>query len=428
MKKSEARRIEVWADWVGIAKPTLVGELLAGPSRGKEIFSFEYSADWLEGSHAQNFDPSLQQYKGRQYASEGGQNFGAFLDSAPDRWGRFLMQRREAQLAREEQRAARSLWESDYLLGVFDGHRMGALRFRADSDGPFLDDNRTMASPPWTSLRELEKASLQLEREGAESDPNYSKWLRMLIAPGGSLGGARPKASVVDEQGHLWIAKFPSQKDTIDVGAWEEVVHKLASEAGVKTSVAQSRAFSTRNRTFLTRRFDRTDGGERIHFASALTLLQRNDGEAAAEGASYLELAEFITQQGAQTDVDLEQLWRRIIFFVCVSNSDDHLRNHGFLLTPTGWVLAPAYDMNPVETGDGLKLNISEVDNSQDLELAREVAKYFRVKSLRANEIIKKVVQTVKKWRSIATAAQISSAEQDRMARAFRVADAAVPG
>ncbi|MFH0799548.1 MAG: HipA domain-containing protein [Pseudomonadota bacterium] len=421
--KKEQRRIEVWAHWAPLPQPVFVGILYASPSRGKEIFSFEYSPDWLKNTCAQSFDPSLELYKGLQYAPQGKENFGVFLDSAPDRWGRILMRRREAQAAREEKRKERVLHESDYLLGVYDGHRMGALRFRTASDGPFLDDNTELAVPPWTSLRELEHASLELEKNGAEKNRDYGKWLRMLMAPGASLGGARPKAGIIDEKGGLWIAKFPSAHDEVDSGAWEKVIHKLAMQCRIETSESLSRTFGSRHHTFLTRRFDRTETRERIHFASAMTLLQRSDGDDASTGASYLELAEFIIRQGAEPNHDLEELWRRIIFFICTSNADDHLRNHGFLLSPTGWRLSPAYDMNPVPAANGLRLNISETDNAQNLELAREIAPFFRVKSGRVTEIIKQVTTQVRSWRKIAKTLRISAGEIDRMARAFRIAE-----
>lgn len=424
MRKNEQRCIEVCAHWSGLAEPTLMGTLYATPGRGKEIFSFEYDPEWLKGKHARILDPHLGLFKGQQYAPDTHANFGLFLDSSPDRWGRVLMKRREAQEAREQKRSPKPLYESDYLLGVYDGHRMGALRFRTNPEGPFLDDNRGQASPPWTSLRELEQASLQLEKDHAEEDPEYSKWLKLLIAPGGSLGGARPKASVVDEQGHLWIAKFPSTRDEVDIGAWEDVVHKLAHRAGIIIAQGSARRFGSQYHTFLTRRFDRTDTGDRLHFASAMTLLKHVDGDAAATGASYLELVEFLSKEGARATEDLEQLWRRIVFFICVSNTDDHLRNHGFMLQPKGWSLAPAYDMNPVATGDGLQLNISESDNAQDLDLALSVTEYFRLKKPQAEKIISDVAQTVKSWRSVASSAGIGAGEQERMSHAFRVADA----
>jgi len=423
MKSSFQRDIEVWADWEALDQPTRMGILTATPARGKEIFSFAYDVGWLKSGFAQSLDPSLLLFSGPQYPSAKRANFGLFLDSSPDRWGRFLMDRCEAQAAREEGRTRQALRESDYLLGVYDGHRMGALRFQTDPNGPFLDDNREFASPPWTSLRELEQASLEIERPEAEKDPHYKKWLRMLIAPGGSLGGARPKAGVLDTQGHPWIAKFPSRGDTRDLGAWELLTHRLAGQAGLEVSAGEARTFNTARHTFLTKRFDRTATGRRIHFASAMTLLGRSDGDDAATGASYLELAEFLMKEGAHPDRNLEQLWRRIVFFLCVSNADDHLRNHGFLLERTGWILSPAYDMNPDPDADGLKLNISDVENALDLDLALEVAEYFRVASRQARAIVEDVVAVVKGWRTLAATLRISSSDIERMETAFRLAD-----
>lgn len=418
------KTIAVYADWEGMPAPTCVGQLSATPARGREVFSFAYDPGWLGGGLGQSLDPALLLYAGPQYPPAPKENFGLFLDSSPDRWGRFLMQRREAQAARREGRKARQLLESDYLLGVHDSHRMGALRFRTAPDGAFLDDTAAYAAPPWTSLRELEEASRQIEKPGAEKSTDYEKWIRMLIAPGGSLGGARPKAGVRDVAGHPWIAKFPSRNDTSDIGTWEFLVHGLAIKAGIAVSEAQVKKFSSEYGTFLTRRFDRTDTGERTHFASAMTLLNRADGDDHTAGVSYLELADFLQQSGAQPEADLKQLWRRIVFFMCVSNVDDHLRNHGFLLEPgSGWRLSPAYDMNPVPFAEGLKLNVSESDNSQDLQLALEVATFFRLKPREAKETVAEVVAAVKTWRTAANALGISHREQEGMEPAFRVAD-----
>lgn len=413
------KNIDVWADWASLERPTPIGTLSASVVRGREIFSFQYDPDWLAHAQALAIDPGLRLYQGPQYPA-GHQNFGVFLDSSPDRWGRLLMRRREALEARSQARPARTLAESDYLLGVHDEQRMGGLRFRLDRDGPFLDDRTELAAPPMARLRELELASLQLEKEGAERDPEYASWLRLLIAPGTSLGGSHPKASVVDERGRLWIAKFPSRHDLVDRGAWEFVVHRLAEKAGIVVPTAVSRRFNSRHRCFLTQRFDRTDDRQRIHFCSAMSTLQRRDNEE----ASYLEMAEFLIQHGGRTAIDLEQLWRRIVFFVCVSNCDDHLRNHGFLLQEGGWRLAPAYDMNPVEAPRGLSLLISESDNAQDLELVRAVAEYFRVGASRGSDIIRDVVAVVRGWRDEARAIGIPAQEQDDMSAAFAVADA----
>lgn len=420
-KETHQRAILVYADWIGFEQPTHMGTLYATHARGKEIFSFEYNEAWLKSS-AHHLDPDLQLYSGQQYLSEGKSNFGIFLDSSPDRWGRVLMDRKEAILARSEGRKARTLFETDYLLGVFDGHRMGALRFKENEDGDFLNNNREMASPPWTSIRELEEASLRLEEDDVD-DALKMKWLNMLMAPGSSLGGARPKASVVDSKGQLWIAKFPSRNDNRDIGAWEMVVHELAVKAGLNVAEGMTGTYYSNQHTFLTKRFDRTAKGARIHFASAMTLLGHTDGTDHTAGASYLELVEFIMKYGAQVNEDLEELWRRIVFYISVCNTDDHLRNHGFLLTPTGWVLSPAYDINPVETGTGLSLNISEKDNALNLDLAKEVAPYFRVSTKRADEIMDHVKKSVSGWGKEAEQNGISKSERGVMEKAFRLAD-----
>ncbi len=422
-KNQMQKVIQVCAHWQGMNEPILMGRLFATPSRGKEVFSFEYDKAWLKSPYAQTLDPDLGLFTGPQYARDGHDNFGLFLDSSPDRWGRVLMQRREVQKAKSEDRAAKPLYESDYLLGVYDGHRMGALRFRLSDNGAFLDDQEYLSTPPWTKLRDLEYASFQLENDNAESESDYLKWLNMLIAPGGSLGGARPKASVLDESNHPWIAKFPSRRDEYNIGKWEYLVYRLALKAGVDIAESKARNFSGEYDTFLTKRFDRSDAGERLHFASAMTLLGKKDGDGADTGVSYLDIVDFITRHGANVSEDLEQLWRRIVFYVCVSNTDDHLRNHGLMLTKDGWVLSPAYDINPVATGGGLALNISQDDNQQDLELVRSVAPHFRVNDTRAEDIIKEVASVVQSWKVVAAELAIPNREITLMASAFHVAD-----
>jgi len=418
-QRNDHKEIFVYAHWWGLDSPTLMGILSIDITRGKEIFSFEYDDDWLQSGMAQNIDPDLGLYAGPQYLRDEKANFGLFLDSSPDRWGRLLMRRKEAADARRENREIKTLYESDYLLGVFDGHRKGALRFKTDPNGPFLNDNKRFASPPWTSLRTLEYASLQLEKDDISEDPEYYYWIKLLIAPGSSLGGARPKASVLDTNDELWIAKFPSLHDIKDVGAWEMVTNQLATKTGINMAHGTLDRFSSRHRTYLTKRFDRDTQGNRIHFASALTMLGYIDGTDHSDGASYLELAEFLMRKGANVNKDLEELWRRIVFNICVSNTDDHLRNHGFILDDDGWVLSPAYDVNPNETGEGLSLNISMDDNSLDLELALEVAEYFRLSNERANAIIKQVKESVQNWRTVSKRYSISKEEQDLMSPAF---------
>jgi serine/threonine-protein kinase HipA len=363
-------------------------------------------------------------YEGRQHPAQGSDTFGVFADASPDRWGRFLMRRR----LEREQRAGHvahgvRLYESDYLPGVHDDFRVGALRFRLDDAGEFLDNRHDVAAPPFVSLRELEAASLAIERDEDNAGDEADAWLRMLIAPGGSLGGARPKASVVDLNGHLWIAKFPSVRDEHDVGAWELVVQTLALGCGLRVSESQARRFAHPHHTFLVRRFDRTDAGRRLHFASAMTLTGHKDGDDVSTGASYLEIARVLVDHGAQTNADLRELWSRIVFNVLVSNVDDHLRNHGFILAPgKGWRLSDAFDMNPVPGSFGLTLNISETDNSFDLDLVRSVAPFFRVTAKTAAEIIDSNRTVVRQWRKIASSLALSTRACDQMAPAFRLA------
>ena len=416
-----AKKIYVFADWQKLEKPTLLGILNVEQTRGHEVFSFEYDKEWLKSSNRILLDPDLQWYSGPQFLSDSKENHGLFLDSSPDRWGRVLMRRREAIMARAEERPQRTLFSSDYLLGVYDEHRMGALRFKADLSGPFLNDNKQMAAPPWTSLRELEYASLKIEADDAVDDPEYLNWLNLLTAPGSSLGGARPKASVLDEKGNLWIAKFPSLNDDIDIGGWEMVVHDLALQCGIQMAPSMIKKFSSKNHTFLTKRFDRVNQRKRIHFASAMTLLGMQDGDNYQSGVSYLDIVGFIIQHGDKGTVqsDLEQLWRRIVFSICVKNTDDHLRNHGFLLREQGWQLSPAYDINPVPYGNGLSLNITDDDNSLNLELALDVAEFFRIDKTKAVDIINQIKNTVSKWRQIATRHNLSRNEQELMTLAF---------
>lgn len=411
--------IIVYAHWKGMDKPECMGTLSVSHVRGKEIFSFEYNSDWLKTDTGYSLDPDLQKYTGPQYTKTDKPNFGIFLDSSPDRWGRVLMKRREALNAEIENRAERKLLESDFLLGVFDGNRMGALRFKTDKEGDFLDNNKYFAAPPWTSIRDLEYSSMQLEQTGSEKDPDYSKWINMLIAPGSSLGGARPKAGVMDIDKNLWIAKFPSGSDERDIGAWEMVVHELAIEAGITVPICKAERFSSRHHTFLTKRFDRGYSNKRLHFASAMAMLGYNDGDNADSGVSYLELAEFLIQNGANTTLDLKELWKRIVFSICISNTDDHLRNHGFLLNSKGWQLSPAYDVNPVPHGYGLSLNISETDNRLKTDIALKVAPYFRIDKNEGVSIISKIKAIIPQWSRIADKYNISEREKREMKSAF---------
>jgi serine/threonine-protein kinase HipA len=413
------KEIFVYADWVGLPSCLKMGILRAERSKGEEVFSFEYDDEWLKSGFSQELDPDLKLYTGPQYLSDDKMNFGLFLDSSPDRWGRMLMDRREAINARKLEQGRKRLFESDYLLGVNDETRMGALRFKLDENGDFLS-NEGLEAPPFTSIRELEQASLNVEDDDFFMKRDAQKWLMMLMAPGSSLGGARPKASVQDPGGQLWIAKFPSKNDRKDSGAWELVVNQMAQELGINMAEAFAEVYSQKQHTFLTKRFDRTSENKRIHFASAMTLLGYKDGYDHQDGGSYLELVELIEQYGANPNEDIRELWQRIVFSVAISNTDDHLRNHGFLLTPKGWKLSPAYDINPIEWGTGLSLNISEDDNSLDFDLCMSVSDYFRWSEDEAAQFVQSTKDVVSQWRKKAAAIKIPNAEQVMMESAFR--------
>ena len=421
--------VEVYADWQPIKAPLLIGQLAYSDSSRGGVFSFAYDKAFLTSAYRLQIDPMLTLHSGELYNDEANKNFRAFLDSSPDRWGRILMQRRAAIEARKGIRATSRLNELDYLLGVHDSYRMGGIRFkRAGSDAlldtlfldnPFLDNNAEFAAPPMASLSELEYAAMQIEKDDNIDSDEYYCWLKMLISPGSSLGGARPKACVTDEQGHLWIAKFPNLNDTYDVGAWEMVCYELALAADVDMFPSEIRQFSSHHHTFLTKRFDR-QGELRLHFSSAMTQLQYYDGEQ-SQGASYLEIAEFLSTQGAQTEADLAQLWRRIVFNIAVSNTDDHLRNHGFLLTKNGWKLSPAYDLNPIVGKHGLHLNITDADNALDYQLAFDVKDFFRLSQTQATQIYDEVLNAVKQWQIVAKRLGLSRAEQAMKESAFNV-------
>jgi serine/threonine-protein kinase HipA len=414
-------QIYVYTDNHEHKDPIFKGILSVSMVRGKEIFSFEYDSDFLKSDFAIELDPNLKLFKGTQYLPNDKTNFGIFMDSAPDRWGRVLMDRREAANSILEDRSARKLQESDYLLGVFDETRMGALRFKVNINGPFLDDNIRHTTPPFTSLRELEYASMVIEDDALFEQSDYHKQLNLLVAPGSSLGGARPKANVQDPNKNLWIAKFPSKMDSIDQGAWEYVVYQLAIRCGIKMSESKISTYYSDRHTFLTRRFDRDEYGQRIHFVSAMTLLGYQDGANANSGVSYLELVDLISQRGASIEEDLEQLWRRIVFNICVSNTDDHPRNHGFILTNSGICLSPAYDLNPNPKGHGLTLNIDEHNNALDVDLTLKVAPYFRLTHATATEIIADMKSEISNWMTYANDINLSRREQQDMAPAFRM-------
>lgn len=411
--KNNGKTIYVYENWSSEI-PQLIGELNTQFIRGEEIFSFEYDAEWLKSNKIMMLDPGLSFYNGKQYVSGDRKQFGIFMDSEPDRWGRMLMKRREKILAEKEKRETKVLTESDFLLGVEDFSRMGALRFSLEKDGEFVNNSKDLATPPITRLRELEAISLGYENDSLS---DTDKWIKMLVAPGSSLGGARPKANVVDLDGSLWIAKFPSKNDELDIGAWEYVVHELAKLCGLNVTEAKLIKYSKMGSTFLSKRFDRKDKN-RIHFASCMTLLGKIDGE--SNECSYLDIANIIKQYGTNPKEDLIELWKRIVFSIAVKNTDDHLRNHGFLLIENGWQLSPMFDVNANPDGMGLSLNIDETDNSLSYDLAISTSKYYGISRENAEKIVEEIKDIVQNnWDKIAKENKISESSIKYMRSAF---------
>jgi len=409
--------IYVFAHWKGMQEPKLIGTLSALQAKGKKAFSFEYDKDWLKSKEQLLLDPDIQFFGGPQYPNNK-ENFGVFLDSMPDTWGRTLMKRRAAQQANVKGKKANTLYEIDYLLGVYDESRMGALRFKTERNGLFLDNNELNPTPPWSSVRELQEAAKNFEND--EGSDEAKNWLAVLMAPGSSLGGARPKANILDENKELWIAKFPSKNDTIDKAAWEYLAHLLAIEAGIQMAPSKMEKISGSFNTFFTKRFDR-EKSSRIHFASAMTMTGNTEETIRDNPASYLELAVFIQNHGIAINEQLEQLWRRIVFNIAISNTDDHLRNHGFILTNQGWIVSPAYDLNPSIDKDGLALNIDMNNNALDYDLARSVGEYFRLDKKQMDKIIQEVLAAVSTWQKVSKQIGIPSKEQSLMSKAFNV-------
>lgn len=408
--------IYIYAHWLGMKEPKIIGILSAQQAKGRKAFSFEYSNEWIQSNEQILLDPDIGWYKGQQYPIQK-DNFDFFFDSMPDTWGRNLMKRRAIQNAKELGIASPNLYDIDFLLGVHDECRMGALRFKLNPNGPFLDNSLEATIPPLSRIREIQHAANVFESD--EDKKDFNKWLNILMAPGSSLGGARPKANVLDQQNDLWIAKFPSKNDSIDKGAWEFLAYKLARDVGIEISTSRIERVTGKFHTFFTKRFDRLKN-ERIHFASAMTLTSNNEETIKEKTVSYLDIAEFIKFSCYQNKKDLNQLWKRIVFNISISNTDDHLRNHGFLLTNKGWTLSPAFDINPSIDKNGLSLNIDTHDNSLDFELAKSVGLYFQLSNNEMNVIIEEIKNAVKNWKTLAHGIGITKSDIEMMSSAFR--------
>jgi len=400
----------VYVDLEG--EPILLGRLWTRTRKGRDSATFEYDERWLERADRFALEPALQPGPGPFHTPADKPIFGALGDSAPDRWGRALMRRAERRRAERAGETPRSLREIDYLLMVNDEARQGALRFALEPGGPFLASDAVMPIPPLIQLPRLLFAA-----QHVASDSDSDEDLRLLLAPGSSLGGARPKVSVRDRDGQLTIAKFPHKDDEIDIVRWEAVALTLAAKAGIPVPDWRIEEVGEQP-IILLRRFDRTDRS-RVPFLSAMSMLGANDNET----RSYLEFVDALRRYGAAPKADMQMLWRRIVFNILISNTDDHLRNHGFLYdTPDGWRLAPAYDLNPVPVDIKPRVLATAIDldnTTASLDLAMSVADYFELAGARPREIAREVAQSVSRWRERAARAGLTPAQIDRMASAF---------
>ena len=412
------RKIYVYADFDWLKTAVLVGELGYESLRGTDSYSFCYDHNWLRQYSDLYLSADINNYTGLQFTQPDRDIFGCFGDALPDRWGRLLLNRREQIRAQEEKRPVRKLSSYDYLLGIDDYSRMGGFRFKESPDGEFINCDATLRIPPLTDIQVLVAASMEVEKSEERNLLPDKKWLLQLVHPGTSLGGARPKAGVLNEEGELCVAKFPSRNDEYDIGLWEHLSHLLAKEAGVEAAETQAIATGEKYHTLLSKRFDRTTDGRRKHFASAMTLLGLTDGCNAQTGNGYLDIVDFILQHCCDVEANLQQLYRRVAFNIAIHNSDDHFRNHGFLLTPKGWTLAPAYDLNPT-FNDNQSLLINATTNRSDLQLLLASSEEYMIGKEEATHIIEEVKDGVSQWRSMATRLGIAKREMDLFAQVF---------
>ena len=395
------KQVYVYADFDWMDEPMFVGELRYESIRGEDNYGFRFSESWLASYGSLFISEDLNSFSGFQYTKPGKNIFGCFSDALPDRWGRTLLKRREGILADKEGRAVRRLSSFDFLIGIDDFSRMGGFRFKTDKDSDFINTDDSLRIPPIANIRELEYASREIERSEEMSELPEEKWLLEILAPGSSLGGARPKANIIDKDDRLYIAKFPSRKDDYDIGLWEHFSHIMANKAGINTAVTRPILSSDRFHILLSLRFDRKEG-KRAHFASAMTMLGLSDGDNASSGYGYLDILDFIIRHSSRVEENIKEIYRRIAFSICIANTDDHFRNHGFLLTPKGWVLSPAYDMNPT-LNQYHSLLITRNSNKSDLNVLIDASDDYMLMPNDRDEIIDEVITAMRSWKDIAT-------------------------
>ena len=406
------KTLYVYADFDWLAEPMLVGELGYESLRGSDSYAFKFDNNWLRQFGSLFLSADINNYPGQQYTQPGRDIFGCFSDALPDRWGRLLLNRREQILAAEERRPIRRLSSFDYLIGIDDFSRMGGFRFKTIPDGDFINCDSHLRIPPLADLRSLVAASMEIEKSEEQNRLPEKKWIQQLVHPGSSLGGARPKAGVRDADGCLHVAKFPSRNDDYDVSLWEHLSHLLAKKAGVNAAETSVISTGGKYHSLLSKRFDRTADGRRIHFASAMTLLGLMDGSDAQTGNGYLDIVDFILQNCCDVENNLRQLYRRVAFNIAIGNTDDHFRNHGFLLTPKGWILSPAYDLNPT-SNEYQSLLINSSTNKSDLNLLLGSSEEYMIGKDEASKIIQEVTNAIKGWRRMAASLGIAKREME---------------
>lgn len=412
------KKLYVYADFDWLKEVELIGELGYESLRGADSYSFTFNNEWLRLHSNLFLSDDLNNYPGQQYTQPGKDIFGCFSDALPDRWGRTLLLRREQLVAAEEKRPIRRLSSFDFFTGIDDFSRMGGFRFKEDLDGEFINVSESLKIPPLTDIRELIAASAEIEKCEENNMLPDRKWIAQLVQPGTSLGGARPKANVIDTDKTLYVAKFPSRKDDYDAGLWEHFSHLLATKAGINAATTKVLTTGEKYHTLLSQRFDRTQEGKRIHFASAMTLLGLSDGDNATTGHGYLDIVDFIIQSCTDVERNLQELYRRVAFNICIGNSDDHFRNHGFLLTAKGWTLSPAYDMNPT-LSEYQSLLVSLTSNKAELSILLDACEDYMLNRKTAEKIISEVIEVVKGWRELATRLGLSKREMEMFAGVF---------
>lgn len=411
------QKLFVYADFDWLETPQLIGELSCDSVRGSEVYGFSYDKEWLAKYGDVFLSEDLQNYIGIQYNRHDRDIFACFSDALPDRWGRTLLNRREQIAAADEKRVVRRLTSFDYLMGIDDASRMGGFRFSETLGGKYINCGENLRVPPLANVKELMCAAREIELSEEKHTLPSKKWLIQLLHPGTSLGGARPKASVVDEDGALTVAKFPSRKDEYDVAQWELFCHVMGRKAGL--NVAETRTINGEDyHILLSKRFDRDCDGKRIHFASALTLLGLTDGDNASTGYGYTDIVDFIVRHGCNVEKNLEELYRRVAFNIIVGDSDDHFRNHGFLLTRKGWELSPAYDINPT-LADNQSLLINHTTNESNLNTLLASAGDYMLTTDKATRIITEVKMAMKSWRTEARKLGLSQRDIDMFAPRF---------